>query len=109
MKNSRLLVILASCLPLFASAAQAAKAEGPKAKLMAKYDVNHNGVIDGDEIAAVKKAFAEAPEGELKRFDANKDGKLDDTEIAAIKAPGGKGKGEKKDEKATKKEGEKQE
>jgi hypothetical protein len=78
-------------------AAFAQKSEGPKAKLMAKYDLNKNGVIDGDEIAAVRKAFAAEPTGDLKRFDTDKDGKLSDEEIALIKPPGGKaGSGEKK-------------
>ena len=31
-------------------------AEGPKARLFAKYDTNKNGIIDGDEIEAVRKA-----------------------------------------------------
>jgi Ca2+-binding EF-hand superfamily protein len=60
--------------------------------IMAQYDKNGNGVIDGDEIDAVKKAFAADPNGPLKQFDTNADGKLDDTEIAAIHA----GKGKKK-------------
>ncbi len=68
----------------------AAKAEGPKARLFAKYDTNHNGVIDGTEIDALRKDYASDPNGELKRFDKNKDGELDDEEIAAIKPPGSK-------------------
>ncbi len=59
---------------------------------MATYDKNGNGTIDGDEVDAVKKAYAAAPNGALKQFDTNADGKLDDTEIAAIHA----GKGKKK-------------
>src|SRR2546423_2537591 len=77
--------------------ALAAKSNGPKAKFFAKYDANHNGIIDEDEKAAIRKDFAADPEGELKRFDKNKDRKLDDEEIAAIKPPTGKKKGEKKD------------
>jgi len=60
--------------------------------LVAQYDTNGNGTIDGDEVEAVKKAFAADPNGSLKQFDTNADGKLDDTEIAAIHA----GKGKKK-------------
>jgi len=60
--------------------------------LMAQYDTNGNGIIDGDEIDAVKKAYLADPNGPLKQFDTNSDGKLDDTEIAAIHA----GKGKKK-------------
>ena len=71
-------------------------AEGPKARIFTKYDTNKNGVIDGDEIAAVRKAFAAEPKGEFASYDKNKDGKLDDAEIAAIKPPGAKKDGEKK-------------
>jgi Ca2+-binding EF-hand superfamily protein len=70
----------------------AAKADGPKARFFAKYDKNHNGVIDEDEKEAIRKDYAANPDGDLKRFDTNKDGKLDDGEIAAIKPPTGKGK-----------------
>ena len=58
--------------------------------LMAQYDKNNNGIIDGDEIDAVKKAYEADPNGVLKQFDTNADGKLDDTEIAAIHAGNGK-------------------
>jgi hypothetical protein len=54
--------------------------------VLAQYDKNGNGIIDGDEVDAVKKAYADDPNGILKRFDANNDGKLDDVEIAAIHA-----------------------
>jgi Ca2+-binding EF-hand superfamily protein len=64
---------------------------------LAKYDKNDNGIIDGDEVAAIRKDFAAAPDGELKAFDKNHDGKLDDDEIAAIKAPPAKKKGAKAD------------
>jgi hypothetical protein len=60
--------------------------------ILAQYDKNSNGIIDGDEVDAVKKAYEADPNGPLKQFDTNSDGKLDDTEIAAIKA----GKGGKK-------------
>lgn len=87
-------VVLLCSVPLPAALA----AEGPKAKIFAKYDANKNGVIDGDEIAAVRKAFAADPKGEFASYDKNNDGKLDDAEIAAIKPPGGKKGGEKKGE-----------
>jgi Ca2+-binding EF-hand superfamily protein len=76
----------------------AAAATGPKAKIFAEFDANKNGVIDGDEVAAVRKAFAADPKGQFARYDADKDGKLSDAEIAEIKPPGAKGKkdGEKK-------------
>jgi Ca2+-binding EF-hand superfamily protein len=88
--------IIALALGLFAWAGSttvsAAKADGPKAKFFAKYDKNHNGVIDADEKDAIRKDYAANPTGDLKRFDKNNDGKLDDEELAAIKPPTGKGK-----------------
>ena len=84
-----------------ASTALADKASGPKAKFFAKYDQNHNGVIDAPEKEVIRKDYAADPEGELKRFDKNKDGKLDDEEIAAIKPPSGKKKGEKTEKSAS--------
>jgi hypothetical protein len=65
-----------------------AAAAGPKARLFAKYDLNKNGIIDGDEAAAVRKDFAAEPKGDLARYDADHDGKLSDAEIALIKPPG---------------------
>src|ERR1043165_4057460 len=76
--------------------AQAAAAPGPKARIFAEFDTNKNGVIDGDEIAAVRKAFAADVKGQFAAYDLNKDGKLDDAEIANIKPPGAKKDGEKK-------------
>ena len=87
---------------LLCPAVIAAAADGPKAKLFAKYDTNKNGVIDGDEIATLRKDFAADPEGPLARFDTNHDGKLSDEEIAAIKPPG---KGTKKGHKSAEKSG----
>jgi hypothetical protein len=52
----------------------------------AKFDVNENGILDPDEIEALRKAFAEGDTA-LKPLDVNNDGKLDDAEIAAIKLP----------------------
>jgi len=92
------LSLLLLAIPGSAAEKKGGKENGPKAKFFAKYDTNHNGVIDPDEKAAIRKGYAAAPDGDLKRFDTNKDGKLDDEEIAAIKPPSGKKKGaEKKD------------
>lgn len=77
------------CMPCNVRAAAGA---GPKATIFAQFDTNKNGVIDGEEVAAVRKSFAEEPKGQFARYDTNKDGKLDDAEIAAIKPPGGGGK-----------------
>lgn len=93
--------IIAASLCLFGwmtcSTALADKANGPKAQFFAKYDTNHNGVIDENEKAAIRKDYAADPNGDLKRFDKNHDGKLDDEEIAAIKPPTGKKKADKAD------------
>ena len=68
-----------------------AAAPGPKARIFAKFDLNKNNVIDGDERTAVRAAFAADPKGDLARYDTNQNGKLDDPEIAEIKPPGQKG------------------
>jgi Ca2+-binding EF-hand superfamily protein len=99
MKSSTLLLCAAACLALVPVSLHAGDPDKKAAKkamkaILSEYDKNGNGVIDGDEVDAVKKAYAADPNGELKRFDTNADGKLDDTEIAAIHA--GKGKGKKK-------------
>ena len=95
MKKSLLLTVaLGSTLliaPVFAAAGG-----GPKARIFEKYDTNKNGIIDGDEIAAVRKAFAADPKGEFAAYDKDHDGKLSNEEIAAIKPPGAKKDGEKK-------------
>jgi hypothetical protein len=107
MKKISLLLAAACGFAFIACPAFAQKASGPKAKLMAKYDKNSNGVIDGDEIEAVRKDFAAEPNGDLKRYDTDKDGKLSATEIAEIKPPGSKKGGDTKSEKGKGKEKEK--
>jgi Ca2+-binding EF-hand superfamily protein len=72
------------------AAALAAKEAGPKARTMAKYDLNHDGKLDGDEVTAIQKDFAAAPTGELSRLDTNKDGKLSAEEVAMIIPGSGK-------------------
>lgn len=83
---------IAAITLLLPGRAAAAAGSGPKARLFAKYDANHNGVIDGAEKDALRRNFAAAPKGELARYDRNHDGKLDDEEIAAIRPPHGRGK-----------------
>ena len=91
MKSSTLLLctvgLLTVALPtsLLAGGDPDKKAQKKAVKaVLAQYDKNSNGIIDGDEVDAVKKAYISEPNGILKRFDTNSDGKLDDTEIAAI-------------------------
>jgi hypothetical protein len=105
MKKLPLITATFALLALVAPAAAfAQKAQGPKAKLMAKYDLNKNGRIDGDEIAAVRKDFAAEPAGDLKPFDTDKDGKFSDAEIAEMKPPGAKGADDAKKKGGAKKE-----
>jgi len=97
------LTLLVTALALFAPAALfAAKADGPKAKILAKYDTNKNGKLDPEEFEAVRKDFAANPKGDLAKLDTNKDGKLSDDEIAALVPGAGK---KKSDDPAAKKSG----
>lgn len=111
MKNLRLVpatLALASLL-LAPSVAFAAKAEGPKAKAMAKYDLDHDGKLSAAETAALEKDFTAAPTGDLARFDTDKDGKLSADELAKVVPGSGKksDKGEKKADGEKKHHGEK--
>src|SRR5258708_9922493 len=96
-----LILVIGVCLSglIVPSTTFAAKADGKKAKLIAKYDKNGNGIIDGEEKDALRKDFAADPKGDLKQYDTNGDGKLSDEEIAAIK-PGATKKGGGKKDKA---------
>jgi hypothetical protein len=90
------LAAFALALPTVSFAAKGDKKKGGKGAAAAArgYDANSNGKIDGDERAAVQKAFEADKNGALKGLDTNADGKLDDAELDAIKA-GGKKKGKK--------------
>ena len=85
------LLVVALSATLAFPVAFGAAAPGPKARLFARFDTNKNSVIDGEEIAAVRAAFAAEPKGDLARYDANQNGKLEDSEIAEMKPPGQKG------------------
>lgn len=76
---------------LLPSTGMAAKADGKKAKLIAKYDTNGNGTVDADEMPALRKEVEADKDGALKAYDKDGDGKLSDEEIQAIK-PGASGK-----------------
>ena len=91
-KSILTLCALALVLPTAAFAAKEKKGKGNREAVMAAkgYDANSNGTIDGDEVAAVQKAFDADKTGVLKAFDTNADGKLDATEVGAIKAGGRK-------------------
>ena len=96
MKKLPLAAAVLASIALLAPAIALAQSLGPKARIFAKYDTNKNGIIDGDEIAVVRKAFAAEPKGEFATYDKDHDGKLSDEEIAGIKPPGAKKDGEKK-------------
>ena len=87
MNSKRLLFTLLLLAP---AAVFAAKSEGPKARTMAKYDLDHDGKLSAAEITAVQGAFAKEPTGDLARFDSNKDGKLSAEEVAKIIPGSGK-------------------
>lgn len=88
------------CLSL--AVAQPAQAKGGKkgkkkggTSVLATYDKNGNGKIDGDEVTALKADFAAGKPG-LKALDKNNDGTLSDKEIAAAGGKHGKKGGKKK-------------
>lgn len=95
MKLPPLPATLALALLIVPAAAFAAKADGPKARAMAKYDLDHDGKLSAAETAAIEKDFAAAPTGDLARFDTDKDGKLSAAELAKI-VPGSGKKGDRK-------------
>lgn len=84
--------VAASFTPVSVFAAKGGPKES-KGTIIEKYDKNHDGKLDGDELAQIKSDFLADPKGELKKFDTDHDGKLSDDELAAIS--GKKGKGEK--------------
>lgn len=88
MKSIRLFTLLlclgALAIPTTSFAAKDKKANKP-GKVVREYDTNANGLIDGSEIEAMRKAFDADKTGPLKQFDTDSDGKLSDTEIGAIK------------------------
>jgi hypothetical protein len=109
MKSTRIILTIAAlalALPASLHAAKGAKdpakkeAKQASKQALAQYDKNANGTIDeGDEAAALTKAFDADKTGPLKPLDLNADGKLESNEVAKIHA-GKKGdKGAKKKKK----------
>ena len=60
-------------------------------RVIALYDADRNGTIDGAEIDTLRSAFAAKPKADLRHFDSNKDNALSDEEISAIKMSGPEG------------------
>lgn len=87
-------LMLFSISPALCADENAASANTPNApvpekikeRILAKFDANHNGVLDPDEKAAAQQFRKERREKMLARFDKNGDGQLDADELAAAKA-----------------------
>jgi hypothetical protein len=95
MKHTGLIVCASVLVTLAAGPAALAKGKnmkkpsGPPSPVFALYDADHNGTLNVEEGATVRKAFAKDPNDPLlKPFDTNKDGVLSDAEIMAIRPTG---------------------
>ena len=91
----RLLTLTSLALFVIAAPAQAAKGNKGKkgansGRVLARFDRDHNGVIDGEEVAHIQAVHAA-----LVALDTDHNGQLSESEIAAAKIPAG-GKGAKK-------------
>ena len=94
MKTSLFKLTAAALFLALLAPAYAAKADRKKpaadnaanAAILKKFDTNANGKIDGDEAAALRKAFADGKDQTLKALDKDGDAKLSDEEIAAVAA-----------------------
>lgn len=98
MKHHHWIAISVSLIVGAAGPAAMARGKAPKdpklprsaesAQVFAKYDLDHNGVLNVEEAAAIASAFRQNPNDPmLKPFDTDHDGKLSDKEIMAIPAP----------------------
>ena len=70
---------------------QAPQKKTVQQNILAKYDANHNGVLDPEEKAEMKKAADARKQERLARFDKNGDGKLDKAERRAARSAERKG------------------
>lgn len=88
-KILRIATVCALLLPVasaYAGKNKNRQASGEQAKgddTFARFDTNHNGVLDDSEKPGLLAAFASG-DASLKKYDTNSDGKLDENEIAAI-------------------------
>jgi len=100
MKHSKWIAITVTLIACAAGPAAMAKGKQPKenklppsaesAQVFAKYDTDHNGILNVEEAEAIASAFRQNPNDPmLKPFDTDHDGKLSDKEIMAIPAPKG--------------------
>src|SRR5258707_13695166 len=97
--TTRILPIALASVAILGLAAPAHAGKGKKkaadtAKVLAHFDKDHNGVLEGKEATKAQAVYAA-----LATLDTNHDGQLSDSEIAAAKIPTdatGKGKKKKK-------------
>jgi len=103
MKHSKWLAITVTLIACAAGPVAMAKGKQPpkpkdpklppsaeSAQVFAKYDTDHNGILNVEEGEAIARAFRQNPNDPmLKPFDTDHDGKLSDKEIMAIPAPKG--------------------
>src|SRR4051812_15752675 len=95
----RLLSITALALAIVSVPAYAAKGNkagkgaGKSGRMLARFDTDHNGTIDGEEVARLQAVYAA-----LVALDTDHNGTISESEAAAAKIPVGKrgGKGGKK-------------
>jgi hypothetical protein len=82
-------LLAAIALPIAAIARDTNKNKNKdKEEPAARFDTNHNGMIDkGPEADALRAAFDADKTGPLSKYDTNHNGNLEDSEIAAIRVP----------------------
>ncbi len=95
----RILTIASLALFVIAAPAQAAKGKKGKkgadsGRVLSRFDRDHNGTIDGTEVARVQGAFAA-----LATLDTDHNGQLSESEIAGAKITATKGGKKKKKDK----------
>ncbi len=71
-------LVLALCAGAVDAAGAKKERKQARDPLLARYDVNHNGVLNDDERAAVEKDF-------IDRFDKNANKRLDSDELDAVR------------------------
>ena len=95
MKLSRILLVVTLsaifALPSFAYAGRGKTSKGSRkgqrpVQVVRSYDKNSDGQIEGDEVEALKKGFADDPKGPLAVLDKNNNATLEDDEISAVNA-----------------------
>lgn len=86
-------ILTLASLALFVAAAPAQAAKGKKGKkggdsgrVLARFDHDHNGTIDGAEVARLQGAFSA-----LATLDTDHNGQLSESEVSSAKITAGKG------------------